>query len=282
MEDTMPIHMSGEELLPSLLLKTHLSTSSSFESLQDPATAHKDALDAAKEEHRRVRESALRAYRNHELKEDQQKLRILQTQEEERLRLEAERAKLAAEVLELQRKSIPVPAPREPTPPPVIRPQVTQKATNPPQSPPKPVTTLSQPNGGFQALSSPKPSAPTPPPPTASNGFRSPASQADPSRPSAPPERPPAVNHTKTTPAISSSRRHHIFPEAEKYLEIHKRLKQLRKFIADHAKNDPALKKKMGEMRREIRKSVGQLTEGRGANKTPVGVSISQNSTDTN
>jgi hypothetical protein len=38
----------------------------------------------------------------------------------------------------------------------------------------------------------------------------------------------------------------------------------------------------MGEMRREIRKSVGQLTEGRGANKTPVGVSISQNSTDTN
>ena len=40
--------------------------------------------------------------------------------------------------------------------------------------------------------------------------------------------------------------------------------------MADHGKQDVQFKKKMGEMRREIRKSVGQLTEGKGANKIPV------------
>jgi nucleoporin GLE1 len=59
-------------------------------------------------------------------------------------------------------------------------------------------------------------------------------------------------------------------PGADRYLEIHKSLKQLRSFVTEHAKQDPGLKKKMGEMRREIRKSVGQLTEGKGANRIPV------------
>jgi len=38
----------------------------------------------------------------------------------------------------------------------------------------------------------------------------------------------------------------------------------LRKFMADQAKTNPALKGRMGDMRREIRKSVGQLTVTQG------------------
>lgn len=60
--------------------------------------------------------------------------------------------------------------------------------------------------------------------------------------------------------------------EAEhgRYLEIHKSLKGLRSFLADQVKHNAPLKKRMGDMRRSIRKCVGQLTEGRGANKAPV------------
>jgi nucleoporin GLE1 len=40
--------------------------------------------------------------------------------------------------------------------------------------------------------------------------------------------------------------------------------------MTDEAKQNLELKRRVGEMRREIRKSVGQLTEGRGANRQPV------------
>jgi nucleoporin GLE1 len=63
----------------------------------------------------------------------------------------------------------------------------------------------------------------------------------------------------------------HLLTGMDEYVQIHQRLKSLRKFMVDHGKQDLAFKKKMGEMRREIRKSVGQLTEGKGANKMPVG-----------
>ncbi|KAI9796467.1 MAG: hypothetical protein M1833_006135 [Piccolia ochrophora] len=51
------------------------------------------------------------------------------------------------------------------------------------------------------------------------------------------------------------------------YVELHKRLKQFRKYMMDSAKQNPPFKKMMGDMRREIRKCVGQLTDVRGANK---------------
>lgn len=59
----------------------------------------------------------------------------------------------------------------------------------------------------------------------------------------------------------------------QKYMELHKRLKQLRKFVTDQSKANPQIKKRIGEMRREIRKSVGQLTSEKGANRTPVSLS---------
>ncbi|KAI9827446.1 MAG: hypothetical protein M1832_004795 [Thelocarpon impressellum] len=55
--------------------------------------------------------------------------------------------------------------------------------------------------------------------------------------------------------------------EHQEYRQIHQRLKQLRTFMVQGAKQNPDLKRHMGDMRREIRKRVGQCTEGRGANK---------------
>nr|6B4G_A Chain A, Nucleoporin GLE1 [Thermochaetoides thermophila DSM 1495]6B4G_C Chain C, Nucleoporin GLE1 [Thermochaetoides thermophila DSM 1495]6B4G_E Chain E, Nucleoporin GLE1 [Thermochaetoides thermophila DSM 1495]6B4G_G Chain G, Nucleoporin GLE1 [Thermochaetoides thermophila DSM 1495]6B4H_A Chain A, Nucleoporin GLE1 [Thermochaetoides thermophila DSM 1495]6B4H_C Chain C, Nucleoporin GLE1 [Thermochaetoides thermophila DSM 1495] len=47
-----------------------------------------------------------------------------------------------------------------------------------------------------------------------------------------------------------------------RYVEIHRNLKGLRKYMAEQAKTNLKLKQRMGDMRREIRKSVGQLTTG--------------------
>jgi nucleoporin GLE1 len=58
--------------------------------------------------------------------------------------------------------------------------------------------------------------------------------------------------------------------EHQRYLQIHRNLKELRKLLTTRATNFPEVKQHMGEMRREIKKSVGQLTEGKGANRGPV------------
>lgn len=56
------------------------------------------------------------------------------------------------------------------------------------------------------------------------------------------------------------------------YLDLHKRLKEFRKSFLDYAKGNIDLKKKAGGARREIRTRIGQLVEGRGANKVPVSI----------
>lgn len=58
--------------------------------------------------------------------------------------------------------------------------------------------------------------------------------------------------------------------EHQKYLEIHQRLKGLRKAMASQAKQNPTLKTVMGDMRREIKKCVGQLRQGKGTNRSQV------------
>ena len=58
--------------------------------------------------------------------------------------------------------------------------------------------------------------------------------------------------------------------EHRRYLEIHQRLKFLRKSMVDEGKRNPTLKKQMGEARREIRKRVGQLTGASDKNKGPM------------
>lgn len=61
--------------------------------------------------------------------------------------------------------------------------------------------------------------------------------------------------------------------EHQRYLEIHRNLKELRKFMDQQVKQTPKLKSQMGDMRRMVRKSVGQVIEGRGVNKKPVSAS---------
>ena len=58
--------------------------------------------------------------------------------------------------------------------------------------------------------------------------------------------------------------------EHSRYLEIHRALKEFRKFMTAQAKQNARLKEEMGDMRREIRKSVGQLRDGKGANRVQV------------
>ena len=60
--------------------------------------------------------------------------------------------------------------------------------------------------------------------------------------------------------------------EHNRYRDIHKRLKELRVFMAAQGKDSKPLKDAMGDMRREMKKCVGQLTEGKGANRQPVSI----------
>lgn len=61
--------------------------------------------------------------------------------------------------------------------------------------------------------------------------------------------------------------------EQGRYLELHKYMKELRKFVLSEGKKDPALKSTVGDYRRGITKCIGQLREGQGtlANKGQVG-----------
>lgn len=57
--------------------------------------------------------------------------------------------------------------------------------------------------------------------------------------------------------------------EHEKYIEIHRNLKKLREMVKQGVQHDSKLKLRIGDMRREIKKCVGQLISGKGANKAP-------------
>ena len=63
--------------------------------------------------------------------------------------------------------------------------------------------------------------------------------------------------------------------EHQRYMEIHRKLKELRKGMLDQVKQNPAMKEIMGNVRRAIKQSVGQLTMGKGVNKVPVGYFMS-------
>ncbi|KAL3473315.1 hypothetical protein BJX99DRAFT_200802 [Aspergillus californicus] len=53
----------------------------------------------------------------------------------------------------------------------------------------------------------------------------------------------------------------------QRYVELHQHLKKFRQYLKDQAKMNPIVKQNMGEMRRTIKKCVGQLREGKGVNK---------------
>lgn len=75
-----------------------------------------------------------------------------------------------------------------------------------------------------------------------------------------------AEQSAKTVPEVQAI----VHSNAERYVTIHKTLKEVRRVIRDHGGSDPQFKKVAGEMRRAIIRSVGQLTEGKGVNKVQV------------
>lgn len=69
---------------------------------------------------------------------------------------------------------------------------------------------------------------------------------------------------TPLAPADSKAEAEH-----QKYIEIHQNLKKLREMVKQGVQQDSKLKERIGDMRREIKKCVGQLISGKGANKAP-------------
>lgn len=57
-----------------------------------------------------------------------------------------------------------------------------------------------------------------------------------------------------------------------RYVELHQHLKKFRQYLKNEGKTNALVKQNMGDMRRTIKKCVGQLREGKGANKTQVSV----------
>ena len=99
-----------------------------------------------------------------------------------------------------------------------------------------------------------------------------PPQQAAVSRPPKPQTAPPTTNGFASDSAPDRT----SLPNQEKkeadhlrYLQIHKDLKELRKYMKDQVKSNPKLKEVMGEGRRSIQKCVGQLGLKASENKGP-------------
>ncbi|CAG8023221.1 unnamed protein product [Penicillium nalgiovense] len=56
----------------------------------------------------------------------------------------------------------------------------------------------------------------------------------------------------------------------QRYMELHKTLKEMRKWLKEIGQGQPDFKATMGNLRRSIKKSVGQLRSGTGANKQQI------------
>lgn len=71
----------------------------------------------------------------------------------------------------------------------------------------------------------------------------------------------------RTTPLVPGDLK--VEAEHENYIQIHRNLKKLREMVKQGVQHDSKLKERIGDMRREIKKCVGQLISGKGANKAP-------------
>ncbi|KAI1135221.1 GLE1-domain-containing protein [Hypoxylon sp. FL0543] len=252
--------------------------------------SHQDALAAAQAEHDRVREAAIRVYHDYELQEERRRLleqqqRILEQQklEEERIRTE-ERLRAEEERLRaLKAKTVPRLPPEPPAPAPVAETNGSTAAAGPT----KPASAPAQP----EAASGFKPSSFGLQQPASTNGLNGqvngtsgskitlpPLSQGF-GQPQFPPKGPlsdapspfsqptiPAVPQTNGQPTTTLTKPA-IIPDVDRYVEIHQNLKKLRASLLQQSKSSPALKQRMGDMRRELRKNMGQLVGEKGGNR---------------
>jgi nucleoporin GLE1 len=270
---------------------------------------HAAALAAAQAEHTRIRENALRVFELEQLRVETENIRQQRIQAEERGRLEIEqlresnerlrqeriqleeRARLerekAAEQLRVQQTTSAVPTPPSSTGPPqsAAPPQPTPV---PPQAAvqqqPKPTKIVLK-TGSHSSSQSSAPATPASANPSQLQQPQLPAFQSNQAQPSATAPASNQLNQDQpaspiliTAPQIKPSPQvkanyfpfDHLHPAADRFIEIHKTLKQLRARIKKLGENDTAFRKKAGDMRRAITRSVGQLIEGVGVNKVPV------------
>ncbi|KAK6954172.1 Nuclear pore complex nucleoporin component [Daldinia eschscholtzii] len=248
--------------------------------------SHHDALAQAQAEHDRVREAAIRVYHDHELQLERKRLLdqqkwILEQQrlEEERIRAE-ERLRAEEERLRaLKAKTVPKLPPEPPTP--VA--QTNGFATAQSQTQPTPTT------ANLGGLSNSKPSPFGAQQPSSTNGLKEHANGTTHPNPSQPfgqpkitPQGQPSSSPSPfaqpakaaapqsnrltaaapTTPSVSTN--------IDRYVEIHRNLKKLRASLLQQSKLSPPLKKRMGDMRRELRKNMGQLVGEKGGNKKQI------------
>lgn len=215
-------------------------------------------------------------YQEHLLRQEQERLIEERKKEEERIRQEEELAAERRRINALKAKKVeippvlpdpepvkaPPPAPKPapaatPSHPPATQVNGTSLFGKKPENTPAASPAASKPFGGFgqtpasaqSATAALKPSTPTAAAssPAIKNLLRN-NTQVNGVTPPATVAKPPAPAPTQQGP--------------DRLTVIHKNLKELRKLMLDQAKANPALKSRMGDMRREIRKCVGQLTGG--------------------
>lgn len=233
----------------------------------------------------------------------------IQTEERVKLETQRAMEQLRIREEENKARQIPQPPPRVPTPPPAIAPAVPQPkqhenattsasqqanqlppATAPQQHSSSNASQTNQTKATAQStvqqhLNQPIPSQPSKPQPTVSDAVKkqaeAPAKQQNqnPQLAQAPmtaittPQHLQNPSHTLQSEETSSAhtqKPQNLHESVEIYVTIHKNLKEVRKAIRERGEKDAQFKKKAGEMRRAITRSVGQLTGERGANKVPV------------
>lgn len=259
-----------------------------------------EALAAAQLEHDRVREAARRVFEKHEHDERCKQLREAEKKEQDRLQREAQIAAEELKLRELRAKSIPKPPPEpepkpEPKPAPAPAPAPQPKASQEPESqkaePSREPVKLKEAEAAAKSpLSSAQETKPAasgvetasksspfatigkPSPQQGANPFAQ-TNGAVPSPPTKTTASPaPAPQPAAATPAKPAGiKQSPANKDAARYGHIHQELKNLRKNLtAESKKPGNPLKGQLGNYRREIRVSIGQLTSEKGANKVPV------------
>lgn len=253
---------------------------------------HNEALAATLAERQRINDTARRAIQLENARLERQRLQQHLVQEEERVRLEEERVQEEIRLREIENRArqIPKVPARVPTPPPSTQPPIQEpKPTAPPTSQPapaaasiaqpQPLVTQPQktPSNAFQTTTPAQPHTTQPSNPfaqsakSASNPFAPASTPA-----TAPPltQQPPAAVAPAQALAHASSTQSpgHLMAGVDRYVEIHKNLKGLRKYVNNAGEQNSAFKKAAGELRRKIRMAIGQCVPDKSKNKGPVSV----------
>ncbi|KAK4230364.1 nucleoporin GLE1 [Podospora fimiseda] len=243
-----------------------------FDEPRNSEARHAHVLKVSETAHTRLREDAEKILQEALLREETERILAEKRREQDRLLAEQKLAEEHQRLNELRKKKIEIP-PLLPEPKPGVAPVVNGNFKPAPSQTTPTTANIGQPSVNpfgkppFQAVAA------------------APAAQATaiPNKQPTEPAKPPVLginallNGNLTTngavPAIATPKPVPTpptsAPQTDRYSQIHKNLKILRKSMMEQAKVNRALKERMGDMRREIRKSVGQLTGGApGVNKT--------------